>query len=122
MKLPQSTSASGYKHYKCFNNAAVSNSGQGYWECLRVGGTHTWNTGENDKFMLLQICCAFKPGFCYQSCGVRHGYIKIEMGPIGGLVGKSWIILQRYRQTVLAGAFRASIHILTLTPELQGEL
>jgi len=26
----------------------MSNSGQGYWECRRVGGTHTRDTGGKD--------------------------------------------------------------------------
>ena len=31
------------------NNTAMSKSGQGYWECLRVGGTHTRDTGGKYK-------------------------------------------------------------------------
>ena len=47
LKLPRSTSASGYEHYKCY--VTMSNLGQGNWECLRVGGTHTRDTGEKDR-------------------------------------------------------------------------
>jgi len=31
------------------NNAATSEMGQGYWECLRVGATHTRGTREKDR-------------------------------------------------------------------------
>ena len=41
LRLPRSTSASGYKHCKCYITMPVSNLGQGYWECRRVEGTHT---------------------------------------------------------------------------------
>jgi hypothetical protein len=44
LSLPRSTFASGYKHYKC--HIAMSNLGQGYWECRRMGGTHTRDTGK----------------------------------------------------------------------------
>jgi len=30
---------------QCYNNAARSNLGQGYWEIRRVGGTHIRDTG-----------------------------------------------------------------------------
>ena len=32
-----------------YNNAAMSDLGQGYWTCREVGGTHTKDTGEKDK-------------------------------------------------------------------------
>jgi hypothetical protein len=36
-----------------YNNAAMSDFGQGYWECREVGGTHTRDAGEEDKDLSL---------------------------------------------------------------------
>jgi len=51
-----------------YNNAVMSKLGQRYWECWRVGGTHTRDTGGKDRnsiaLYLLQV-----PGFCSQKCG-----------------------------------------------------
>ena len=46
--------------------------GLGYWECRRVGGTHTRDTREKDKNLSLHTCCKFQPGFCSQSCGLKQ--------------------------------------------------
>jgi hypothetical protein len=70
LNLPQSTSASGYKHYKCQHCCNVD-LGQGYWECWRMGGTHTRDTGKKAE-MSLHTCCEFQPGFCSQSCEVHY--------------------------------------------------
>ena len=35
--------------------------GQGYWECRRVEGTHTRDTGEKDKILSLHTCFASAP-------------------------------------------------------------
>jgi hypothetical protein len=48
LRLPRSTSASGYKHYYCYITM-LQCLGQGYWECRRVEGTHTSKgQGENE--------------------------------------------------------------------------
>jgi hypothetical protein len=70
-----------------------------------VGGTHTRDTGEEDRNMLLYTCCEFQPdfllpelrgvapyllrvqpGFCSQSYGVTYSLI-IKVEPIYGLGG-----------------------------------
>jgi hypothetical protein len=66
----------------------MSNLGQGYWECRRVGGTQTRDKGEKErKHMSLHICGEFHPVFVLRVAGLNTGYYKIEMGPIRGLVG-----------------------------------
>ena len=63
LKLPRSTSASGYKHYECYVIMPQSNLGQGYWECLQVGGTHTKDTGEKENKYCSIPAAGFSPVF-----------------------------------------------------------
>ena len=46
-----------------FNNAAMSNLGQGYWECRGMGGTHTRDTGVKDKICRSIPAASFSPIF-----------------------------------------------------------
>ena len=68
LRLPQSISASGYKHYKCYIAMLQCNSGQGYWECRRVEGTHKGQRGKRRKTLSLHTCFKFHPGFSSQHC------------------------------------------------------
>jgi len=49
----------------------LSNLWQGFWECRRVGGTHTRDKGEKDRKLILSLytCCEFQPDFSFQRCG-----------------------------------------------------
>jgi len=71
-----------------YNNAAVSNLGQGYWECLRVGGTHTRDRGKTCRS---KFAASFSP-VLRSELRATNKLIRIEMGPIGGLV-ESWFKL-----------------------------
>ena len=49
----------------------MSNSGQGYWECQRMGGTHTRDTGEKGRKSCRPIPAAnFSPVFALIVAGL----------------------------------------------------
>ena len=63
-----------------YKNAVVSNLEQGYWECLRVGGTHK-------VFCRSKSAASFSPVLALRVAGLNPLNYKIEMRPISGLVG-----------------------------------
>ena len=76
MKLPRSTSASGYEHYKC----CVTMLQGRFWG--RILGkpasgrhSHKGHRGRRWNKFSLHTCCKFQPGFCSQSCGVNCSLI-----------------------------------------------
>jgi hypothetical protein len=49
--------------------------GQRYWECLRMEGTHTRDTGNLQKVLSPHTHYEFQPGSCAQGCGQKQGLI-----------------------------------------------
>jgi hypothetical protein len=65
----------------------MPNLGQGYWECRRMGGTHTRDTGEKGrKSCRSKPAASFSPVFALRVAGLNINYSKFYMGPISGLV------------------------------------
>jgi len=53
-----------------YSNAAMSNLGQGYWECRRVEGTHTRDKVEKDSNFYRTIpATSFSPVFALRVAG-----------------------------------------------------
>ena len=86
LNLPRSTSASGYKHYKCriiMLQCRIRGRGTGKageWEALTQG-----TQGKRRK-----ICCSlptasFSPVFALRVAAKLYDFTKIKMGSIGGL-------------------------------------
>jgi hypothetical protein len=65
-----------------YSIAAMSNLGQGYWECQRVEGTHTRDKGEKEKILSLHICSEFPRGFSSQGCGKIMTSTKFKWGQL----------------------------------------
>jgi len=47
------------------------NSGQGYWECRRMGGTHTRDTGEKEKICSSIPALSFSLVFALRVAGYK---------------------------------------------------
>jgi hypothetical protein len=61
--------------------------GQGYWESRRVEGAHTRDTGGKDKKICRSTSAVIiPPVFAPRVADQNINYIKISVGPIGGLV------------------------------------
>jgi hypothetical protein len=76
-----------------YSSTAMSNSGQGYWECLRVGGTHTRDTEGKEKICRSIPALSFLPVFALSVAGKLNGFDKIKMGSISRLVDFKHIYL-----------------------------
>ena len=63
----------------------MSSLGQGYWECLRVGGTYTRGKGEKDKVCRSTPAAGLSLVYVIRVAVTNKAYYKIEMEPIGGL-------------------------------------
>jgi len=60
--------------------------GQGHWECLRVGGTHTRDRGGKDRNTCRSTPASrFNPVSVPRVAGGNEGYSLIRMKAIGSL-------------------------------------
>jgi len=61
----------GGRHAPLYNNAAMPTLGQGYWDCRRVGGTHTRDNGGKDNNCRSKPAASFSPFFVTRVVGLN---------------------------------------------------